>query len=151
MINKPRGEGKIKECLAIRDMYKYYKSLKSSKKDIIDYKLFTKIIKRCNKELIDQIVFNSEIVTLPYRLGVMQISKSERSYTSIRKNKWAIDFKRSKEEGFKVFFDQKYIYRWAWKKHYAIVKNKTGYKFIASRASKRAVPEALEQGRDYYK
>ena len=149
---KKRGIGKVKSCLAIRDMYKYYVSLKDTKKgdEIISYDLFAKITKESNKELINQVVNNSEIITLPYRLGHLQISKFERHFFPSLKNKWTIDYKRSKEEGMLLYHDSPFIYKWRWKKHNAIVKNKTGYKFRANRAAKREITIALTKGCDYF-
>lgn len=150
--NKKRGLGRVKNCLAIRDMYKYYLSLKDKKKDeIIPYNLFAKITKECNKEFINQVVNNSEIVTLPYRLGVLQISKFERHFNPNKKNKWTIDYQKSKEEGVLLYHDTPFIYKWRWKKHNCIVKNKTGYKFKANRLSKRLITVALKNGRDFYR
>lgn len=150
MITVKRGEGKIKGSLGIRDMYKYYKSL-TPKEEQIEYKLFAYYIKECNKELLNQIVNNSEIVTMPYRLGDLQIVKYERKFSLDKKYKWALDFKKSREHGFNIYHDQPYLYAWRWRKHYTIVKNKTKYKFVASRTAKRMVAPALEKGTDYFK
>lgn len=147
---KKRGLGKVKSCLGIRDMYKYYLSLNKDNKDNISYDLFAEITKECNKEFINQVVNNSEIVTLPYRLGILQISKFERHFIPEKKNKWTIDYKRSKEEGVLLYHESPFIYKWRWKKHNAIVKNKTGYKFRANRASKRLITVALNNGRDFF-
>ena len=144
---KPRSKGKIKGCLGIKQMYEYYKTEYDNP---VDYDTFAKIAKACNKELLNQIVNESAIVDLPYRLGKLQVSKFERSYNH-EKYKWAIDFKRTKEMGFTVYFDQKFIYKWVWKKHYAIVRNKTGYKFQPNRAAKRLVPEALRNKKDFFR
>lgn len=148
---KKRGLGKVKSCLGIRDMYKYYLSLNKDKKDNVSYDMFAKITKECNKEFINQVVNNSEIVTLPYRLGILQISKFERHFIPEKKNKWTVDYKKSKEEGVLLYHDTPFIYKWKWKKHHAIVKNKTGYKFKANRNAKRLITVALKNKRDYYK
>lgn len=150
---KRRTTGKIKNCLAIRDMYKYYLQLKKEKEEIpIDYKLFAKITKECNKEFINQIVNNSEIITLPYRMGTLQISKFERNFLEYKKNKWTIDYKRSREEGILVYHETPYFYKWKWKKHNAIVKNKIAYKFKANRSANRAVAVAIKTlHTDYFK
>lgn len=145
-----RGKGKTKGCLAIRDMYKYYVSV-TDKEDVISYSLFAKITKECNKELIEQIVNHSQIVQLPYRLGLLQISKIERTYKLDGRNKYTIDFGLSKKLGVKVFYDQPYVYKWKWKKHHAIVKNKTGYKFRPTRTAKRMITQALKNKVDYFK
>tara|TARA_R110000868_G_scaffold294061_1_gene554581 strand:+ start:101 stop:559 length:459 start_codon:yes stop_codon:yes gene_type:complete len=144
-----RGPGKVKGCLAIRDMYKYYLSI--TPKDYIKYKQFALIIKESNKELIDQIVNESEAVTLPYRLGVLRIVKSERKFNPEYKKNWKVNYQESKKQGFIVYYDQESIYRWAWIKARAIVRNKTGYKFVANRLSKRMVAAALRNKRDFYK
>ena len=142
-----RTEGKVKDCLGLRDSYKFYKE---NNDDYVDYKTYAKCVKECNKELIDIVVNQSDTVLLPYRLGEIHIAKFERHY-SASQHKWAVDFKRTREEGFKVYFDQEFIYRWRWKKHHTIVKNKSKYKFTASRLSKRSVPKALNNGVEYFK
>ncbi len=144
---KKRGKGKIKGCLGIRQMYDYYKK---NYDEPVEYKLFTKIIKASNKELINQIVNHSTIFKMPYRLGTMQISKFKRSLTQPQ-NKWKVDYKRTREMGFVVYHDSPFIYKWVWKKHYAIVRNKTGYKFKANRSAARGVAKALKQRVDYFK
>lgn len=144
-----RGTGKTKGCLAIRDMYKYYLSI-TDKEDIIPYQLFAKITKACNKELINQVVNHSQSIELPYRLGQLQVTKLERVFKLDGRNKYSIDFGKSKKLGIKIFYDSPYIYKWKWKKHHAIVINKTGYKFRANREAKRSITKALKKGRDYF-
>lgn len=147
MIIKKRSKGKIKGCLGIRQMFKYYKENYDKN---ADYKEFSMIIKECNKDLIDHIINKAEIVLLPYRLGEIQVAKFERGFNK-PKNKWSVDWQKTRELGFKVFFDSKFIYKIMWKKHIAIVKNKTGYKFNASRQTSRLVKPALLNKVDYYK
>ena len=144
---KKRTEGKIKECLAIRDMYKFYKNTYD---DPVEYKVYAKIIKACNKELIRQITKESEILELPYRLGKLQIARFDRSYDKPT-NKLAVNWKLTKEHGFKVFHEDNNIYKWVWNKHHSIVINKTGYKFMACRFAKREVPKALKDKVEYFK
>lgn len=147
-MNKKRTEGKIKGCLSIRDMYKYYKS---NYTEPVDYKTFSKIIKTCNKELVRLVTEESQEILLPYRLGSLQIVRYDRKFTRAS-NKWAVDWKKTREHGFKIYHEQKYLYKWVWKKHSAIVKNKTGYKFTASRFAKREVPKAVNTKKvEYFK
>ena len=129
----------------LKESYNHYKNTYT---DPVDYKCYSECIKRCNKKIIDLIVNQSEIIELPYRLGLIHINKYEKVYSS-NKNKWAIDFKKTKELGFTVYFDQKFIYRWSWKRNHAIVRNKSKYKFTASRFAKRAVPKALKNKTEY--
>jgi hypothetical protein len=145
-----RGKGKLKGCLAIRDMYKYYVSI-TDKEDVIDYKTFAKITKTCNKELINQVVNNSEEVQLPYRLGSLRVCKMRRTFIPYKKNKWTIDYKKSREEGVLLYHDTPFIYKWKWMKHHSIVINKTGYKFRANRAAKREIAQAIKVKKvDYF-
>lgn len=146
MQNKKRTEGKIKGCLGIKQAYKFYKN---NYEDIEDYSEFSRIIKECNKELLSKIVNESEVISLPYRLGELQISKFERGFNK-PKNKWPVDWKKSKELGFIVYYDTPYIYKWVWKKNRAVFKNKTGYKFQANRTAKRMVPKAIKEKIDYF-
>ena len=147
MEAKKRTEGKIKNCLAIRDMYKFYKKTYD---DPVDYKTFSKIIKACNRELVNTIVTESSIVTLPYRLGKLQIGRFDRSYRQPI-NKMSIDWKRTRENGFTVYHDEPNVYKWCWVKHSSIVRNKTGYKFSVCRFAKREVPKAVRNKIEYFK
>lgn len=144
---KKRTEGKIKGCLSLKEMYKFYKE---NYDEAVDYKLFSKIIKLCNKELVRVISNESECVELPYRLGEMQIVRFERSFKK-PSNKMAVDWAKTKELGFKVFHDDDNIYKWSWKKHSAIVRNKTGYKFTTIRFARRQVKQAINNKVEYFK
>lgn len=145
---KPRGKGRNTNCLGLREMYKYYVA---NYEDHTDYTTFATTIKACNKELLRVITHESATVQLPYRLGKVQVCKFERSYDQPQ-NKWKVDWKRTREEGFRVYFEQKYIYKWVWKKHNSVVKNKTGYKFTPSRQASRLVPKLLATNNiDYLK
>lgn len=107
-----RTEGKIKNCLTIRDIYKFYKKTYD---EPVEYKVFAKVVKLCNKELVNQIVNESQIVDLPYRLGKMQICRFKRSFNK-PKNKLSVDWKLTKEHGFKIFHEDDNVYKWVWKK-----------------------------------
>lgn len=148
-VNKKRGKGRIQKPLGIREMYKHFKSY--SKHDIT-YKEYARIVKACNLEILQVVVEEAKIFDMPYRLGVLQICKFERSFNKPQ-TKWATDYKKSKELGFRVYHDQPFLYKWTWKKRKGIFKNKTGYKFTANRMAKRLVTKTLNSGRgiDYYK
>ncbi len=144
----PRSKGKNVGCYGIKDMYKFYKD---NYEETIDYKEFAKICKACNEMLIKCVVDEMSTVELPYRLGELQIGKFERSFNKDQKN-WGVDWGRSLKAGFKVYYEDRYVYKWCWKKHYAIVKNKTGYKFVSARDSSRIVTPAIKIKKcDYFK
>jgi len=144
--NKKRGKGKIKKPVGIREMYKFFCSYSKTK---ISYEEYSRIIKACNKEILKVVVKEAKLMELPYRLGALQICKFERSFNK-EQTKWATDYKKSKELGFRVYHDQPFIYKWCWKKKRAKFIFKTGYKFTANRKSKRRVAEALRNKIDYF-
>lgn len=137
----------IKGSLTLKDSYNYYKSTCEKP---VGYKEFSRIIKECNLELLDVVVNKSEDVTLPYSLGKLHVIRYNRTYGE-DKTRWAVDFKKSKELGFKVYFDQKNIYKWRWGKTRLTTRAKYKYKFTASRKAKRMVPVALANNVDYFK
>lgn len=142
-----RGKGKIIKPLGIREMYKHFKSYSKTK---ISYKDYSIIIKACNKEIVKVVVSEAKLFEMPYRLGAIQISKYERVFSK-DSTKWATDYKRSKELGYRVYHDQPFIYKWNWKKKKAIFINKTGYKFTANRKAKRLVTHTLTTTKvDYF-
>lgn len=141
-----RTEGKIKDCVGLKESYDYYKENAFKP---VDYKTYVKYVKECNEELLNQVVNESVDVELPYRIGTLHVIKYEREL-SPNKAKWAIDFNKTRKMGFTVYFDQEYIYKWRWAKTHSIVKNKSKYKFTAARRAKRMVPKALANKVDYY-
>lgn len=143
---KKRTEGKIKNCMGLKELYKFYKA---SNEGAVNYKTFTTVIKECNKALVDVIIEDSEKVQLPYRLGALHVAKFERQWSD-DKRYWALDFKKTKEHGFAIYHEQENLYKWRWEKNYAIVKNKFKFKFHACRYAKRRVAQALLNKKDYY-
>ncbi len=134
--------------LGIKDSYLHYKD--KCKGSPVKYKEYCKILKECNLELLNQAVNESNNIKLPYRLGDLNIRKVTRNYGADR-DKWAIDYERTKREGFVIYFDQKYLYKWVWDKAKCIVIHKSVYKFVTARKARRMVAPALRSGVDYFK
>ena len=116
-----RGKNKIVKPLGIKDMYDLYCTYSRFK---LNYKEYSKYLKECNKELVDIIVKEAKIFEMPYRLGILQVSKFERGFNK-PKYKWAVDFKKTKELGFTVYHDSDEIYKFNWKKTRAKFINKS--------------------------
>ena len=149
--NVKRGKGKLSGCLTIKDAYNSYKQEKIEKeKDYVTRSLFSKLCKDFNKELLNQVIEESETVKLPYRLGKLFVIKRELDLGSIPRNKWKVDYQKSKELGFIVYFenDKKYYIRWD--KKVAIFKWKSVYLFNACRTAKRQLGAAIKNKKDYY-
>lgn len=133
----------------IRDIYEHYKN-KCIKLncEIVDYKLFTTILKEFNLLLRDRILTNDNI-KLPYNLGSLGITKFEVNYNPEKQYKWKVDFKKSKELGYKVYYGSEYGYRWKWTKGRLI--GKRYYHFKPCRAASRSITIKLNEGIDYFK
>lgn len=145
---KLRTKGKVTSDVNIKDFYKYYKE---KSKNPLSFKEYSKILKESNLELLNQIVNNSNEFHIPCRLGKLQVIKRERLFNFDKKQKWAVDYKKTKEHGFVVYFEDKWVYKWVWNKGKAVFINKIRYKFIASRRAKRMVAPALKNKQDYFK
>jgi hypothetical protein len=141
-----------KNSIAQKDFYEYYKQSSIKKnKEYVDYKTHSSILKEANKLIRDEIIYNGERFLLPYRGGELFIHKYENVFKEENKSKWKVDWKKTKEVGFKVYFDSKYGYKWKWDKRKAVVKGKKFYTFRACRKSQRMVSDAINNKNvDYY-
>ena len=145
---KKRGKGKVVKPAGLKDMYKFFIA---NTKNPIPYKEYTSIIKACNSELVDVVVKEAKIFQMPYRLGVLQVTRFDRVFSK-HKNKWAVNYDESKKLGFIVYHDSPYIYKFNWKKTKAKFISKTGYKFKANRNAGRLVPKTLKTTKiNYFK
>lgn len=132
--------------IGIRDIYKHYEAKCTDKP--VDYKTATSIIRDFNKILRDKIL-NNETVKLPYNLGYLGITKFEVNYDPEKIHKWRIDFKATKEAGYKVFYGAEYGYRWLWFK--GVLSGRRFYQFKPCRFASRSIAAKVREGIDYYK
>lgn len=147
-----RGPGFLVNSKTLKDAYRFYKeNLKSKGLKGESKKIYTKVCKDFNKEIVNLIVYKSEEVKLPCGMGNIAVLKFAHSLSNIPQNKWPINWKKTKELGYKVYFVEDYIYDIRWYKKKAQIRNKEFYKFIACRDFKRAVPKALRENKvDYF-
>lgn len=138
--------------IAQKDFYNYYKEMSIKKgKEYIDYPLYSKILKDFNQMMRDKIVYEAERFTMPYRMGDLFIHKYENVFKESNMRSWKVDWKKTKELGYKVYFESKYGYKWKWDKRKSVVKGKKFYTFRACRKAQRMVPDAINnKNLDYY-
>lgn len=147
--NKKRGKGKITDVVGIREMYKFY--VQNTKDKCITYKEYSNILKECNRELIDVVVKEAKVFDMPYRLGVLQVTRFDRTFSK-HKNKWAVNYDESKKLGFIVYHDSPFFYKFNWKKTKAKFISKTGYKFKANRGAARLITKTIKTTKiNYFK
>lgn len=138
--------------LGLKNCYLLYIEIaKSKKREFVDYKTYSKIIKEFNLILRDKIVYKSEHVQLPYRLGHLYVHKFENTYNEENKKNWAIDYKHLKETGEIRYHGSEFGYKWKWNKKNAIVKGKKYYNFTPCRKAKRLIADAINNKQlDFY-
>ncbi len=97
--------------------------------------------------LIRERLLDAETVVLLHRLGKLQISKFERTF----KKPVSVDWKKTKELGFKIYHEDPYSYKLTWNKDNCIVKNKFFYTFKPCRTLERLSASKIKQeNKDYY-
>lgn len=138
--------------IGLKDFYDFYEETSiKRKKSYVDRRTYGIILKEFNLEIRNRIVYKSERITLPYKLGDLYIRKFENTYTEDNKKNWAIDFKKTKELGHVVYYGAKYGYRWRWEKRKCIVRGKSYFRFKPCRTSSRLIADAIKNKHlDFY-
>ena len=138
--------------IGLKDFYDLYEQVCTKRnKHCVDRRTYGIILKEFNLEIRNRIIYKSERITLPYKLGDLYIRKFENTYTEDNKKNWAIDFKKTKELGHVVYHGAKYGYRWRWEKRKCIVRGKSYFRFKPCRTSSRMIADAIKNKHlDYY-
>lgn len=138
--------------VSLKDFYSFYKESCIAKNiKYQSYSTFSKVLKDFNTRCRDKIVYNSEVLKLPFRLGELYIKKFEVNYEEDNKKSWRIDFKKSKELGQRVYFGAPYGYRWTWNKSKCVVRGKRHYAFKPCRKASRLIADAVNNKKlDFY-
>jgi len=149
-----RGKNKVQNSYTLVDSYKDYikdKDINSpyyiSKQEYID--IISSYVLKLNEELLDK----ASIFKMPYRLGTLQIVKLLSSNN--RNKKYSIDFNLTNKYGKTIYHlnehSDGYKYMFKWTKINSIVKNKSKYRFIPTRTTKRQLAKNIKSGLvDYF-
>lgn len=137
-----------RKCYTIADFYKSYLEY-VEKETVYDvgYKKFRMILNDYFKYIANQVMLEGKEFKFPCRLGTLQIIKHRpKNYNS---KSLRIDFQSSKQLGKKIYFlnehSDGYKYRFHYCKQNCLVKNKSKYQFVASRANKRNLAKIIFQ------
>lgn len=115
------------------------------------YKVFSNVIKSFNKKFRHELIYNSQVIKLPYYMGDMYIKKFINNYTEDNKHIWRVNYIESKKTGKIVYFGDKYGYTFKWHKKDCKVKGKRWFKFKPCRAASRMIADAIKNKNiDYY-
>lgn len=138
--------------IGLKDFYEFYrKSCEKKDKKFVDYTTYAKIIKETNSIIRDNIIYKSDTLMMPMRLGQLRIHKFENVYKDTNKVNWKVNYKLSKETGNLVYHGSKYGYKWKWFKKTCVVQGKKFYVFKPCRTASRMIADAINNKQiDYY-
>lgn len=132
------------------DIYKYY--LKETKKIGLKRQRIDKyraIINDFNLWFSDQIL-EGKVVSLPNRLGRIHVKKIDKDFSKPR-NVYRYKLNtESKEQGVLIIDTSPYEYKFIWKRHEAIITNRSFYEFKACREMKTGLRDKIRiEKKDY--
>ena len=157
-VNEPRAH-KVKNSYGVYDGFKYYrKNRPKEHKYVLTESQYFSIIRRVN-ELLGEALINGEDVTLPHRLGRLEIRKYEARITTngkkVRTN-LPIDWDRTlklwyeDEEAYKnktlIKIEEKEIYKIFYNRNLADYTNKSFYQFNFNRELKKKLKYNIKEG-----
>lgn len=112
----------------------------------VSYKQYRSILTDYFKYLREQLLYHSKCVKLPNRLGTIQIVKHRPKFYDRRSLR--IDYQSTKKYNKLIFLTNEhsdfYKYRCHWDKTNILIKNKTGYQLVMTRANKRELAQIIK-------
>lgn len=148
-----RSKNVVQNPYTLQDMYKVYvKEYPEGSLYFITYREYRDITTMYLKHLVSQMLYKSQTVTLPFRLGTLSVVKSKPNYKSLKN--MAVDWFTSKKLSKKVkeFNEHSngFVYRFHWDRSHCILDNKTTYMFKPARANKREVARLVKSRENDY-
>lgn len=158
-VNGPRLH-KVKNSYGVYDGFKFYrKNRPKEHKYVLTESQYFSIIRKVN-EMLGESLINGEDITLPHRLGRLEIRKYEAKITvngeKVRTN-LPIDWDRTlklwyeDEESYKnktlIKVEEKEIYKIYYNRNIANFTNKTFYQFDVNRELKKRLKQNIKKGK----
>lgn len=146
MMQTVKSKNKIQNVLTLKHSYQYYiKDIDKESSNYVDYKLYKSICTDFNKLLIESLVEDGKSFQVPYRLGILRIRKRKIDLNNLRPN-----FGLFNKTGIKTVHLNEhsggFYGKYHWNKTSSIVKNKTIYSFIPTRANLRYLSKVIKEG-----
>lgn len=146
-MSELRGKNIIQNVLTIKHIYQYYiKDISENSKYYQDYRIFRDICEDANKELSNEIL-EGYFFTMPYRLGTIRIKKRKVDLNNLKPDFGL--FNRSNENYKNKHLNEhsgNYYVRYYWTKRVeTLIKNKSVYSFIPTRANKRELAKRIKE------
>ena len=146
-MSELRGKNVIQNVLTLKHIYQYYiKDISKSSKYYQSYKIFRSICEDANKELSNEIL-EGYFFKMPYRLGTIRIKKRKIDINNLKPD---FGLFNKSEESYKNKHlndhSDNYYVRYYWTKRVeTLIKNKSVYSYIPTRANKRELARRIKE------
>lgn len=146
-MSELRGKNIIQNVLTLKHIYQYYiKDISKSSKYYQPYKIFRSICEDANKELSNEIL-EGYFFKMPYRLGTIRIKKRKIDINNLKPD---FGLFNKSEESYKNKHlndhSDNYYVRYYWTKRVeTLIKNKSVYSYIPTRANKRELARRIKE------
>ena len=146
-MSELRGKNVIQNVLTLKHIYQYYiKDISKSSKYHQSYKVFRGICEDANKELSNEIL-EGYFFKMPYRLGTIRIKKRKIDINNLKPD---FGLFNKSEESYKNKHlndhSDNYYVRYYWTKRVeTLIKNKSVYSYIPTRANKRELARRIKE------
>jgi len=139
-----RGKNKIQNVLTIKHIYQFYiKDIDRDSKYYIDYRTFRTICEEFNKELSNEIL-EGYFFKMPYRLGILRIKKRKIDFNNLKPDFGEFNKSEIKNKHLNEHSNNYYV-KYHWNKRFAtLIKNRSLYSFIPTRANKRTLAKLIK-------
>lgn len=146
-MSELRGKNIIQNVLTLKHIYQYYiKDISKSSKYYQSYKIFRAICEDANKELSNEIL-EGYFFKMPYRLGTLRIKKRKIDINNLKPDFGL--FNKSEENYKNKHLNEhsnNYYVRYYWTKRVeTLIKNKSVYSYIPTRANKRELAKRIKE------
>lgn len=146
-MSELRGKNIIQNVLTLKHIYQYYiKDISKSSKYYLTYRLFRDICEDANKELSNEIL-EGYFFKMPYRLGTIRIKKRKIDINNLKPDFGL--FNKSNESYKNKHLNEhsnNYYVRYYWTKRVeTLIKNKSVYSYIPTRANKRELAKRIKE------
>jgi len=143
-MSELRGKNKIQNVLTIKHIYQFYiKDIDRDSKYYIDYRTFRTICEEFNKELSSELL-EGYFFKMPYRLGILRIKKRKIDFNNLKPDFGEFNKSEIKNKHLNEHSNNYYV-KYHWNKRFAtLIKNRSLYSFIPTRANKRTLAKLIK-------
>ena len=146
-MSSERSKNKIQNVLTLKHSYIYFtKDLPEDSKYNLSYKQYRAICEDFNKLVSQAIIEEGFFFKMPYRLGTIRIKKHKILFSNLKPNFGLFNESEGKYKNVHLNeHSSGYYVRFYWNKmKETIIRNKTAYSFIATRANKRETARVIK-------